>query len=110
MNLFTLLPAWAWIVISSIFFAFGEFISKKFALNPGWTLFIVFLIVDILSAASWLPALFEKNQLSVTGVAWSVLSLMATVIIGIFVFNERLTLLQTLGLAAGLLSVVLLSI
>lgn|ERR1035437_1244993 len=110
MNIFLFLPAWAWILISAIFFGIGEFVSKKFALNPGWTLFILFIAFDIISAAAWIPAIFEKNQLSATGVIWSIVSLMATVSIGILAFHEKVTLVQSIGLATGLVSVVLLSL
>lgn len=110
MTIFTIIPAWAWIVISVTFFAFGEFLSKKFALNPGWTLFLAFIIVDIISASAWIPAIFQKSQLSITGVIWSVVSLIATVLIGILIFSEKLTIIQTIGLATGLVSIILLSL
>jgi multidrug transporter EmrE-like cation transporter len=110
MEIFTVIPVWIWITISSIFFAFGELLSKKFAINPGWTLFLLFILVDIISASAWIPAIFEKSQLSITGVIWSVVSLIATVLIGVLIFNEKLTLTQTIGLAAGIVSVILLSL
>ncbi len=109
MFIFTIIPYWVWISLSAIFFGIGEFLSKKFAMNPGWALFSIFILVDILSAVAWLPAIFEKNQLSITGVIWSIVSLMATVAIGVLAFNEELTLTQCIGLATGLVSVVLLS-
>ncbi len=109
MQIFAFLPSWLWIVVSAIFFAFGEYISKKFALSPGWSLFTLFIAVDIMSAVAWLPAIFEKNQLSITGVIWSIVSLIATVAIGVLAFNEKLTLTQSIGLALGFVSVVLLS-
>ena len=110
MTIFTIVPFWVWIVVSAIFFAFGEFLSKKFALNPGWMLFLAFLVVDLISASAWLPAIFERNQLSVTGVIWSIVSLIATVLIGVLAFNEKLTFVQTVGLMTGLVSVILLSL
>ncbi len=109
MVIFTIIPAWIWIAISAIFFAVGEFISKKFAISPGWTLFLTFIIVDIISASAWIPAIVQKNQLSITGVVWSIVSLIATVLIGILVFNEKFTLTQSIGLAIGFVSVILLS-
>lgn len=109
MEIITLIPYWAWIVISAIFFALGEFLSKKFSLNPGWTLFLLFLVVDTISASAWIPAIFEKNQLSITGVIWSIVSLIATVLIGVLAFNEKLTLIQVSGILLGLVSVALLS-
>ncbi|MDB5188080.1 MAG: hypothetical protein JWO50_600 [Candidatus Kaiserbacteria bacterium] len=110
MTFFTILPLWVWITISALFFAAGEFLSKKFALNPGWVLFTLFILVDIVSAASWLPAIYEKNQLSTTGVIWSIVSLVATIGIGVFAFNERLTLVQSIGVALGGVSIILLSL
>ena len=106
----TFLPSWAWICISAIFFACGEFLSKKFALNPGWTVFALFIIVDLISATTWIPAIFEKNQLSITGVIWSIVSLMATVLVGILIFDEKLTIIQAIGLFVGLISVIMLSL
>ena len=110
MAIFTIIPFWVWIILSAVFFAFGEFLSKKFALNPGWVLFIMFLVVDIISAAAWIPAIFEKSQLSTTGVIWSIVSLLATVTIGVLAFNEKLTLIQSAGIVMGLISVTLLSL
>jgi len=110
MQIFTIIPFWIWITISAIFFALGEFFSKKFALNPGWVLFATFIIIDIISASTWLPAIFEKNQLSTTGVIWSIASVAATVLIGVLAFSEKLTLIQCVGLAFGVVSVILLSL
>jgi multidrug transporter EmrE-like cation transporter len=93
-----------------IFFAGGEFLSKKFALAPGWTIFVFIILVDIASIVTWLPAIFEKNNLSTTGVVWSVLSLLMTALIGILVFGEKVTLIQATGIFFGLVSVTLLSL
>ena len=109
MNLLTYIPFWAWITISAVLFAFGEYLSKKFALNPGWVLFTLFIIVDLIAAAAWIPAIFQESQLSTTGVIWSIASLLATVLIGILVFGERLNLIQSMGIVAGIVCVVLLS-
>ena len=46
--------------------------SKKFALNPGWALFFTFLLVDIISATAWLPAIFEKQPLAAAFVLWRI--------------------------------------
>jgi len=94
----------------SNFFRTRRVFSKKFALNPGWALFTLFIIVDLISAVAWLPAIYEKSQLSTTGVIWSIFSVAATVLIGILAFSEKLTLVKCAGLAFGLVSVVLLSL
>ena len=110
MTIFTVVPAWVWIAVSTVFFAFGEFLSKKFALNPGWGLFGFILLVDVISVTTWLPAIFEKNHLSTTGVVWSIVSLMMTALIGVLVFGEKLNTVQTVGIFLGIISVVLLSL
>ncbi len=110
MELFTFLPAWVWIIISGLFFAAGEFLSKEFALRPGWSLFCFIIIVDVLSVTMWLPAIFQKNQLSTTGVIWSLASLMLTVGVGILIFREQLTTTKAVGILLGIVAVVLLSL
>ena len=109
MEILTIIPSWIWITISTILFAFGEFLSKEFALNPGWKFFTFFMIINTVSAAAWIPAIFEKNQLSITGVIWSIVSLIATVAVGLLIFHEKLTPTQSVGLALGVIAVILLS-
>ncbi len=110
MAIFSVVPAWAWIIVSTLFFAIGEFLSKKFALAPGWTIFALIVVVDVLSVTAWLPAIVEKNHLSTTGVVWSIASLVMTALIGILVFGERLTTLQGIGIVLGVAAVALLSL
>jgi len=96
--------------LSTVFFAAGEFLSKKFALNPGWSLFAFIIVVDVISVTAWLPAIFEKNHLSTTGVVWSVVSLIMTALVGLLVFDEKLSSVQIVGIFLGLVSVALLSL
>jgi multidrug transporter EmrE-like cation transporter len=110
MSIFTVIPGWIWIIISGLFFAAGEFLSKKFALNPGWGIFIFIILVDIASITAWLPAIFQKNELSTTGVIWSIVSLILTAAIGILLFGEKLTMIKILGFFLGAVAVALLSL
>ena len=109
MDIFTFLPAWVWIIISGIFFAAGEFLSKEFALNPGWGIYAFIILVDVISITAWLPAIFQRNQLSIIGVIWSLASLMLTVGVGILLFNEKLTNIRVLGIFFGIVALILLS-
>jgi multidrug transporter EmrE-like cation transporter len=99
-----------WLVISAIFFAVGEFLSKKFALSPKFSLVVLVAVVDVISTLFWLPAMLHKNMLSVTGTMWSILSLITTVLIGLLVFGEKLSFIDTLGLITAFISIILLSI
>ena len=99
-----------WLLLSVIFFGIGEFLSKKFALNPKLGLFMVLISTSALGMVAWLPAIMQKNQLSIVGVMWSVLSLIITVLIGVLIFNEKLSQINLLGILLGIIAVILLSI
>lgn len=99
-----------WLIFSALCFAVGEFLSKKFALSPKLSYVILFLMVDILGALLWLPAILQRNQLSIVGTMWSVLSFLSTVLIGVLIFDERLSLTGLLGIVAAFIAIILLSI
>jgi multidrug transporter EmrE-like cation transporter len=99
-----------WLILSAVFFAFGEFLSKKFALNPSILLVVIIVVVYSVGVLLWLPAILQKNQLSIVGTLWAVLSLLATILIGIIIFSEKLTLLSIAGIIFAFLAVIFLSI
>lgn len=98
-----------WLIISAIFFAVGEFLSKKFALSPRLIYVVYILIAYSIGALAWLPAILQKNQLSIVGTLWSVLSLLTTILIGVLIFNEKLNLTSIVGIIFAVIAVVLLS-
>ncbi len=110
MNFIQSIPVMAWLILSAIFFAVGEFFSKKFALAPNWSYVALVVIIYALGTLAWLPAILQKNQLSIVGAIWSVLSLLATVLIGVLIFKEHLNIIGISGIALALISIFLLSI
>lgn len=99
-----------WLILSALFFACGEYFSKRFALNPKLN-FVIFIIATyVLGTLAWLPAILQKNQLSIVGTIWSVLSLLATVFIGIIIFSEKLSIIGIVGIIMAFVSIILLSI
>lgn len=99
-----------WLVLSATFFAVGEFWSKKFALNPKFSYIALVVVIYSLGTLAWLPAILQKNSLSIAGTIWSVMSLFATVLIGVFLFGEKLTAVGIAGIIAAVIAIVLLSI
>lgn len=99
-----------WLIFSGLFFAAGEFLSKKFAISPSVKYVIFILIIYSLGVLAWLPAILQKNQLSVVGTMWSVISLLTIVLIGLILFKERLSIFGYAGTVTALTSIVLLSI
>ena len=98
-----------WLIFSAIFFAIGEFLSKKFALNPNITLVIIIIIVYSISVLLWLPAILQKNQLSIVGTMWSIMSLLITVLIGVLIFKEKIDLTSLIGIIFAFIAIILLS-
>jgi len=110
MKFITSINYFIWLLLSIIFFGIGEFLSKKFALNPKWTFVIGVLISYSIGALLWLPAILQKNNLSIIGAMWSVLSFIITILIGIAIFGEKLNTLGIIGLILGLTSITILSL
>jgi spermidine export protein MdtI len=99
-----------WLVLSALFFAVGEFLSKKFALSPKSLYVILMLLVYSFGVLAWLPAILQKNTLSITGTIWSVLSLLTTILIGVLIFKEKLNIVGIVGIITAGVAIILLSI
>lgn len=99
-----------WLVLSALFFAVGEFLSKKFALAPKLIYVILILFVYSLGTLAWLPAILQKNSLSIAGTIWSVLTLFATITIGVLIFGEKVSSIGIVGMVLAVIAIILLSI
>ncbi len=97
-----------WLILSALFFAIGEFWSKKFALSPKFSYVALIIIIYSLGVLAWLPAILQKNSLSITGTIWSVLSLLTTILIGVLIFGEKLSLIGIAGIGVAFLAIILL--
>lgn len=109
MKILLMIPYVIWLIISALFFAGGEFLSKKFALNPSTQYVLLIVVMYTLGTLAWLPAILQKNQLSIVGAIWSVMSLLATVLIGIIIFHEHLSIVGVLGIIFAIIAILLLS-
>lgn len=99
-----------WLSLSAVFFAIGEYWSKKFANEQRASYIGVILAAYLLTSIFWLPALVQKNHLAVVGTVWSVITLMVTILMGVVVFGERLSGPQWLGVGLATMSIVLLNL
>ena len=103
-------PALVWIIASSIFAAYGEYLSKKFALDPSWKIALFTVFIFALDSIFWLPAIFEKKQMVTTCLLWTTMSLVAIAALGFFVFHEKVTTVGAVGIAFAAVAIILLSI
>jgi len=109
MNLLNALPTVAWLIISAIFFAIGEYFSKKFAIEPNWKMLLLVCSTYLMGTLTWLPAIVQTNQLATTGTGWLLLSILATLGIGLGVFHERVNSVQMVGIALAIVALILLN-
>ena len=93
-----------------IFYAFGEYFSKRYA-NTSLKHF-GFLAVFLWSFNSFcfLPAISKFNSLSILGTIWNLLYVFITLFIGLVIFKEPITTIQTIGLVLGVIAIILLTI
>jgi multidrug transporter EmrE-like cation transporter len=59
---------------------------------------------------AWLPAILQKNSLSIVGTIWSVLSLCITILMGILIFGEKISAIGIIGIIAAVIAIILLSV
>ena len=110
MDLILTIPAIVWLVFSGILFGFGEFYSKKFALLPSFPLLLLVVFFYVSCSLFWLPAIFQKKELAITGLLWSLISVFMTIIIGVLFFRESISPLHWVGIFFACVSIALLSI
>jgi drug/metabolite transporter (DMT)-like permease len=110
MNFLLAIPAYIWLVISAIFFGFGEYLSKRWGMQPTLGFAVITVCTYAIGTFAWLPALLHKNQLAIMGTAWLLLAMVATIGIGFFVFHEHLNGYQIAGVILAFAALVLLSL
>lgn len=108
MNYILAIPAVAWLLLSALFFAGGEYLSKRWGMAPSFGLASAVIGIDALATLLWLPAMLHGNHLSIMGTTWLVLALIANIAIGTLVFHEHLTAAHWSGIALAAVAVVLL--
>lgn len=110
MKIFLAVPAPLWLLISAFFFAWGEYMSKRWGYVPSVSLTVATVAIYACATLAWLPALLHRNHLATMGTAWLLLATIATVAIGVLVYREPVSGVQLLGIVFSIVSLVLLSI
>ncbi len=71
--------------------------------GPGW---MIALILYVISGATFMYSL-RFGELTIMNASWSVLVFIVTSCVGLFIFHERLSMVQWVALCFGFLSIVL---
>jgi len=100
-----------WIILSCVFYAGGEYVSKLWSLNPiNYWLLIGAASLYIITTMFWFPTLLINNKLSQVGLIWVIFETISLLIVGVLVFGERLTTTQWIGAALTTVALILISI
>lgn len=103
-NIFLVIPAIVWLLISVVLYGFGEYFSKLWAMKPNINTTLIIVGVSVLSLLAWLPALLHRNQISIMGTIWLLLATMATVFVGVVLFHEKITPIEWAGIIMALMA------
>ena len=105
-----ILSPFAWVFISILFFAVGEYLSKRWALKPDVSGAVWAIVFYAIGSALWLPALLEKNELVLMGRLWLLMGTIASMAVGLFIFREQLTVINWVGVGLSIIALMLLSV
>lgn len=96
------------LLASGVFQALGEYLSKLWGMTPSWGLGALAVGAYAVSSLVWLPALLYRNQLSTIGIAWDLIAVMTTLMLGFLVFHEAVGGRQIVGILLALVALWLL--
>jgi multidrug transporter EmrE-like cation transporter len=94
--------------VSAVSVGAGDYLAKKWSLEPGWSSFTGALICYLSSSFFYLQTLTRKG-LVVSSVIWSIASIIAFLFVGLWVFHEKLSDVQLIGVSLGIISLLILS-
>jgi multidrug transporter EmrE-like cation transporter len=106
-----ILPAWLWFILVLVAFELvADIFAKQFGLT-GKVLFGVLSILGyVLANIAWLFSLRNGAQLGKGSILFSALSSVGAVLLGVFVYHEKVNSYQLIGVVLGIAAIILLSI
>ena len=100
------IAVYAMLLIAVTFEVLGDLLFRKWGIEQRWPVFAASLIIYNLGAIAWGISL-RFMQVSTGIIVLGILNVVFVVIGGAVIFKERITPLQTLGIALGLVSLIL---
>ena len=103
------LPFWFLVGASGIASTAGDYLAKYWSVHQKPAFFYSAILVYGLAGLFYAPVLL-KHGLVITAVLWGLVSTVGFLIIGLVIFHETLTTLQTVGVLLGIISLLILAI
>ena len=96
-----------WYIASMFFYVIAEYYSKCYANKANWMLLILISVCYGINGAFWLPALKENNSLTIMSTIWAISYCIFSIAIGMILFNETISIVQSIGVLLGITAVIL---
>jgi multidrug transporter EmrE-like cation transporter len=109
LNITSSIPVFALILLSATGVITGDYFAKSWSENHQSWRFALSLVGYLCSGIFYIPTLL-RDQLVVTSIMWSFLSILGFLVIGIIIFHETFDHLQIAGIIFGVLSLLLFSL
>lgn len=103
------IPLIFWLLGSAAAVVAGDYFAKKWSIDRTTSFFWLSVILYAIASQLYLPTLL-KEGLVVTSILWTVISSVGFIFIGIYFFQEHLTVVQWVGVGFGFIAVCLLAI
>ncbi len=104
-------PKWLYyLLVLVIFELVADILAKQFAISGKYVFAILSIVGFIAANTAWLISLRTGAELSKGAVLFSVLSGIGAVLIGVFVYHEKTTTYQVIGLILGIAAIAFLSV
>ena len=97
------------LLVSALLVVVGDVFAKYWSLNQKTSFFIIGVLGYFLSGVVYIPTLLRKG-LVITGMVYSLFSIVGFLIVGLIFFKETLTLLQGIGVMLGVIALILLNL
>ena len=105
----TSIPTWLLLLLSAVSVIAGDYFAKFWSTNQKPAFFILSIIGYVLSGVFFIPILLREG-LVWASLIWVILSAAGFIFIGLVLFHETLTTIQTVGLILGVLAIILLNL
>ena len=99
------------ILITTVTFAeiFADFLFKKWVIGSNKWFLIIGICAYLISTIFWAFSL-RYESLSKAISIFTILSLIVVVLMGVYVFNEHLSITNVIGIVLGIVSIILVSL
>jgi multidrug transporter EmrE-like cation transporter len=105
------LPVWAvYLLVLVAFELVADVLAKQFAINGKLVFGVLSIGGYVLANIAWLISLRSGGSLSRGSVIFAALSGVIAVVLGLFVFHEKASHYQLIGMALGIAAIVFLSL